>query len=129
MKDARQGQFVLSSFILSPSAQVVMSKHIPQRTCIGCRQVEAKRELMRIVRTPEGRVVADPTGKLAGRGAYVHKARDCWEAVLNARGRLEHALNMEAPLPAEDRARLEQAAVAFPPRAGAPAGQRTEAAR
>ena len=96
-----------------------MPKHIPQRTCIGCREVEAKRELLRIVRTPEGRVVADPTGKQAGRGAYLHKERECWEAVLNARGRLEHALNLERPVSAEDRAALEQLAATFPARAQA----------
>ena len=94
-----------------------MKKHIPQRTCIGCREVEAKREMVRIVRTPEGRVVADPTGKKAGRGAYLHKERECWEAALGARGRLEHALNMETPLLAEDRAALEEQEAAFPPRA------------
>ncbi len=100
-----------------------MAKHIPQRTCIGCREVEAKRELLRIVRTPEGRVVVDPTGKRAGRGAYLHRERECWETVLNARGRLEHALNLEAPLSAEDRMTLEQLAATFPPRASARAGE------
>ncbi len=100
-----------------------MKKHIPQRTCIGCREVEAKRELMRIVRTSEGRVIADPTGKKAGRGAYLHKERECWDAVLSARGRIEHALNMETPLLAEDRAVLEQLSATFPPRAVARAGE------
>ncbi len=94
-----------------------MKKHVPQRTCIGCRQVEAKRELMRIVRTPDGHVIADPTGKKAGRGAYLHQERECWEAVLGARGRLEHALNMDTPLSAEDRAVLEGLAATYPPRA------------
>ncbi len=94
-----------------------MKKHIPQRTCIGCREVEAKRELMRIVRTPAGRVVVDPTGKQAGRGAYLHKERECWETVLGVRGRLEHALNMETSLSVEDRTALQQVAATFPPRA------------
>ena len=79
--------------------------------------MEAKRELMRIVRTPDGHVIADPTGKKAGRGAYLHQERECWEAVLGARGRLEHALNMETPLSAEDRAALERLAATYPPRA------------
>jgi predicted RNA-binding protein YlxR (DUF448 family) len=48
-------------------------KHTPLRTCIGCRQAEGKRTFVRIVRTPQG-VVVDPTGKLAGRGAYVHRS-------------------------------------------------------
>jgi uncharacterized protein len=100
-----------------------MKKHIPQRTCIGCREVEAKRALIRIVRTPAGRVVADPTGKQAGRGAYLHKERECWEQVLSARGRIEHALNMKTPLAAEDRAELEQLVATFPPRAVARASE------
>ena len=101
-----------------------MGKHIPQRTCIGCRQVGTKREMMRVVRTPEGQVLVDPTGKRAGRGAYVHRARECWDAVLGTRGRLEHALNMETAVSPQDRAALEEAAAACPPRAAA---QATEA--
>lgn len=91
-------------------------KHIPQRTCIGCYQTQAKRELLRIVRTPEGHVLADPTGKKNGRGAYVHKTRECWEAVLNTRGRLEHALKLETPLAPEERAALVELGKTFPAR-------------
>ena len=65
---------------------------MPQRTCIGCREVLAKRSLIRIVRTPEG-VQIDPTGKLAGRGAYLHDRRSCWERGL--KGALAHALKTE----------------------------------
>ncbi len=65
-------------------------KHTPIRTCIGCRQAQGKRTLIRLVRTAEG-VVVDPTGKLAGRGAYVHLERTCWEAALKG-NRLEQAL-------------------------------------
>jgi len=71
---------------------VQRTKHIPQRTCVGCRQVMAKRALIRIVRTPQG-VQIDPTGKLAGRGAYVHEDRHCWERAL--KGALAHALKTE----------------------------------
>jgi len=76
-------------------------KHVPQRTCIGCRTVLAKRELVRLVRTPEG-VKLDPTGKIAGRGAYVHNIRSCWEQAL--KGPINHALRME--INAEDRQML-----------------------
>lgn len=57
-------------------------KHIPARTCIGCRQPGTKRELVRIVRTPDGAVAVDPTGRAPGRGAYLHPARACWEKAL-----------------------------------------------
>ena len=77
-------------------------KHIPQRTCVGCRTVLPKRQLVRIVRSSEG-VQIDPTGKLAGRGAYLHDRRSCWERGL--KGALAHALKTE--LAAEDRERLQ----------------------
>jgi hypothetical protein len=77
-------------------------KHIPQRTCVGCRTVMAKRQLVRIVRTAGG-VLVDPTGKLAGRGAYLHDRRSCWEAGLE--GSLAHALKVA--LTANDREHLE----------------------
>ncbi len=67
-------------------------KHVPQRTCVGCRQTLAKRALIRIVRTPEGLRV-DPTGKIPGRGAYLHDSRDCWKSGL--KGPLAHALKVE----------------------------------
>ncbi len=56
-------------------------KHIPQRTCIACREVNEKRSLIRIVRSQEG-VCVDPTGRMAGRGAYLHDSRECWEKAL-----------------------------------------------
>jgi len=78
-------------------------KHVPQRTCVGCRQVLPKRQLVRIVRTANG-IQVDPTGKLAGRGAYLHDKRECW--VRGMRGALTNALKAE--ISAEDRARLEE---------------------
>ncbi|MFN8399745.1 MAG: YlxR family protein [Anaerolineales bacterium] len=78
-------------------------KHVPQRTCVGCREILSKRQLLRIVRTAEG-VRVDPTGKLAGRGAYLHDKRSCW--VRGLKGGLAHALKTE--ISAEDRARLEE---------------------
>lgn len=78
-------------------------KHIPQRTCVGCRQVQAKRSLIRVVRSPEG-VKIDPNGKLAGRGAYLHDMRSCWQKGLA--GKLAHALKTE--ISAEDMAVLTE---------------------
>jgi uncharacterized protein len=67
-------------------------KHIPLRTCVGCHLVLAKRSLIRVIRTPQG-VVVDPTGKAAGRGAYLHNQRSCWERGL--KGALGHALKVD----------------------------------
>ena len=57
-------------------------KHKPLRMCVGCRQVEEKSDLVRVVKTPDG-VVIDQTGKLNGRGAYVHERRICWVKALS----------------------------------------------
>ena len=78
-------------------------KHVPQRTCVGCREVQPKRKMIRIVRTAEG-VRVDPTSKLAGRGAYLHDRRECWERGL--KGALAHALKTN--LTVDERARLEE---------------------
>lgn len=72
--------------------KIKKKKHIPQRTCVGCREVLPKRSLVRIVRTAEA-VVIDSSGKLPGRGAYLHDRRSCWERGL--KGGLAHALKTE----------------------------------
>ena len=84
-------------------------KHVPQRTCVGCREVLPKRKMVRIVRTADG-VQIDPTGKLPGRGAYLHDRRECWERGL--KGALAHAL--KTSLTKDDRARLEEFMNALP---------------
>jgi uncharacterized protein len=67
----------------------IRRKHIPQRTCVGCREINSKRELIRIVRVNDG-ISIDPTGKQSGRGAYLHNKKTCWEKAL--RGPLGQAL-------------------------------------
>ncbi|HAX26093.1 MAG TPA: DUF448 domain-containing protein, partial [Chloroflexi bacterium] len=52
-------------------------RHVPQRLCIACREHDAKRTYVRLVRTPEGTVEVDPTGKRNGRGAYLCRRRSC----------------------------------------------------
>jgi predicted RNA-binding protein YlxR (DUF448 family) len=68
-------------------------KHVPQRTCVGCRDVQAKQTLVRIVRTPEDGIQVDLKGKMHGRGAYLHNRRSCWESGI--KGRLAFALKTE----------------------------------
>lgn len=74
----------------TPKAQT-RPKHVPQRTCIGCRSTSAKRELVRIVRSSGGAVEPDPTGKRPGRGAYLCQDPVCWERAVK-KGHLENAL-------------------------------------
>ena len=90
--------------------KTVKRKHVPQRTCVGCRQVLAKRALIRVVRSPQG-VLVDPTGKMAGRGAYLHDRYECWER--GVKGALAHALKTE--LTDEERTRLSAFAATLPP--------------
>ncbi|MGI6367911.1 MAG: RNase P modulator RnpM [Anaerolineae bacterium] len=70
-----------------------MLRKKPQRTCVGCRSTTSKRELVRLVRTAEGRIEIDPTGKRAGRGAYLHANRACWRRALDQK-LLARALKM-----------------------------------
>ena len=95
--------------------KTIRKKHVPQRTCVACREVLAKRSLIRIVRRPEG-VQVDPTGKLAGRGAYLHDRRSCWERGL--KGALSHALKVE--LTAQDRELLSAFMATLPVETGDP---------
>lgn len=76
---------------------------------MGCREVLPKRQMVRVVRTADG-VRVDPTGKLAGRGAYLHDRRECW--VRGLRGALANALKAE--LTAEDRGQLENFMITLP---------------
>jgi len=86
-------------------------RHIPQRTCIITRQTEDKRKLVRLVRTPEGHVEVDTTGKRNGRGAYLVADRAVWEKALGSNA-LARALKVE--IPSEDIVTLRSYAEALP---------------
>lgn len=68
-------------------------RHVPQRTCLGCRTEMDKRGLVRIVRGEDGRVTVDPTGKAKGRGGYLCARRPCWEKALKG-GTIAYALRV-----------------------------------
>lgn len=57
-------------------------RHVPTRTCIACRASRPKRDLVRVVRTPEGETVVDESGKRNGRGAYLCRQQSCWERAI-----------------------------------------------
>lgn len=81
-------------------------RKIPQRTCIGCRSVRPKRDLVRIVRTPEGEILLDFTGKRSGRGAYVCPDEPCVEQAFRKK-QLERALEVTISPEVIDRLREE----------------------
>ncbi|MBQ9923179.1 MAG: YlxR family protein [Clostridia bacterium] len=70
-------------------------KKVPMRMCVACREMKPKKELIRVVRTPEGEIVADATGRKNGRGAYLCPAEGCLNKAIKTRA-LERAL--EQPL-------------------------------
>jgi len=74
----------------------VKRKRVPMRTCVGCRRTASKRELLRVVRTPDGEVEVDLTGKKSGRGAYLCGDLECLEAT-RKKGILARALKVEIP--------------------------------
>ena len=69
----------------------VKPRKIPMRMCVGCREMKPKRELIRVVRSQDGNVTVDFTGKAAGRGAYVCRSVECLERAIKTRG-LDRAL-------------------------------------
>jgi uncharacterized protein len=81
----------LSAKLAARARQPLRPRHVPQRTCIACRSTSAKREFVRVVRTADGRIEIDTTGKKAGRGAYLCSRSGCWEQALK-RDRFSAAL-------------------------------------
>lgn len=71
-----------------------MPKKVPMRMCVACRQMQPKKDLARIVRTPEGSVVLDTTGRANGRGAYLCRSVECLEKAIKTRA-LERALEQK----------------------------------
>ena len=71
-------------------------RKVPVRRCTGCGEHYPKNELIRVLRTPEGEIVLDQTGKKSGRGAYICKAADCLKRARRAR-RIEASLECSIP--------------------------------
>ncbi len=73
-----------------------MAKKIPMRQCIGCGEMKNKKEMMRILKTPEDEIVLDVTGKKNGRGAYLCKQKECLLKARKNKG-LERSFKMSIP--------------------------------
>lgn len=78
----------------------------PQRTCIACKSVKDKKELIRIVRTKEGEIELDPTGRENGRGAYICKDSKCFETLKNSKG-LDRSFKSQVSVDVYDRLIVE----------------------
>ena len=75
---------------------MVNAKKFPQRQCIGCGEMKNKKEMIRILKTPEGEFVVDATGRKNGRGAYICPSMDCFKKAVNGKG-LERSFKMAIP--------------------------------
>lgn len=71
-------------------------KKIPMRQCLGCREMKNKKEMLRVIRTPEGDVCLDATGRKNGRGAYICPSMECLKAAIKNKG-IERSLNVSIP--------------------------------
>lgn len=73
-----------------------MPKKIPMRQCLGCREMKPKRDLLRVVRSPEGTIALDLRGKASGRGAYVCRSTECLKKAIRSKA-ISRAFETEIP--------------------------------
>ena len=73
-----------------------MNKKVPMRQCVGCGEMKSKKEMMRILKTAEGDIVLDVTGKKNGRGAYLCKSDECLKKARKTKG-IERSFKMSIP--------------------------------
>lgn len=72
------------------------AKKIPHRMCVGCREMKPKKQMIRVVRTPQGSVEVDLTGKRSGRGAYICSKAECLQKAAKQLGKaLQCSINQE----------------------------------
>ncbi len=85
---------------------MMQTKKVPMRMCSGCGEMKPKRELVRVVKSPQGEISMDLTGRKAGRGAYVCKNPECLQKAQKAR-RLERSFSMQIPQEVYERLKEE----------------------
>ena len=82
------------------------NKKIPMRKCVGCGEMKSKKEMIRVLKTPEEEFVLDATGKKNGRGAYLYFSKDCLEKAVKGKG-LERSFKQSIPREVYDRLEKE----------------------
>ena len=81
-------------------------KKVPLRKCTGCQEMKSKKEMLRILRTAEGEIIVDTSGRKNGRGAYVCRCMDCFEKAVKSKG-LERSFKQAIPTEVYDRLEKE----------------------
>ena len=87
-------------------AQPQKTRKIPERQCLGCNEHRPKREMLRVVRTPEGEIVLDFVGKVSGRGAYICRDISCFRKARKSK-RIDRSLDITVPDTVYDRMEQE----------------------
>lgn len=75
---------------------MTVTKKVPERQCLGCRQMKDKKSMIRVIKTPEDEIMLDATGKKNGRGAYICPNTECLNKAVKSKG-LEHSLKCQIP--------------------------------
>jgi predicted RNA-binding protein YlxR (DUF448 family) len=106
---------VTAAQTIDATRQPLPPRRYPTRTCVACRTERQKRDLVRVVRAPDGTVALDRTGKASGRGAYLCADGSCWSSALKKKT-IERALSTQ--LPAELKAEIERGSAELSARGG-----------
>ena len=83
------------------------TRKIPMRQCVGCREMKSKKEMIRVIKTPEDEIMIDATGRKNGRGAYICPSRDCLAKAIKSKG-LERSFKMSIPTDVYDQLTRER---------------------
>ena len=89
----------------------MLNKKVPLRQCVGCGEMKSKKELIRVIKTPEDEIVLDATGRKNGRGAYICASMDCLKTSRQRKG-LERSLKVAIPEDVYDSLEQEMSKVA-----------------
>ena len=89
----------------------MVNKKVPMRQCVGCSEMKSKKELIRVIKTPEEEIVLDATGRKNGRGAYICASMECLKTAMKRKG-LERSLKVSIPTDVYDSLEQEMSKIA-----------------
>ena len=89
----------------------MINKKVPMRQCVGCGEMKSKKELIRVIKTPEQEIVLDATGRKNGRGAYICASTECLKIAMKRKG-LERSLKVSIPTEVYDSLEQEMSKIA-----------------
>jgi len=87
------------------------NKKVPMRQCVGCAQMKSKKDLLRVIKTPEDEIVLDVTGRKNGRGAYICASMECLQNAQKRKG-LERSLKVAIPTEVYENLEMEMSKIA-----------------